>query len=125
MLTESYQHNNLRITFAMAENEPSRQLKQIRDFRRRGVDLLIVEPLNKPAITNEINKTYSSGIPIVLVCSNNAPCRYTARIGVDERKLGETVGRYVAHLLRGKGTAAYFPRHSRNRHVGSKERRLS
>lgn len=109
MLTESYQHSNLRITFAMAENEPSRQLKQIRDFRRRGVDLLIVEPLNKPAITNEINKTYRSGIPVVLVCSNNAPCRYTARIGVDERKLGETVGRYVSHLLRGKGTAAYFP----------------
>lgn len=81
--------------------------KQVQDIRRlidEGVDLLIISPNSAREITPVVEEAHDRGIPVILIERKIDSDNYTAFIGVDNYKIGQEAGKYLAYLLKGKGT---------------------
>lgn len=103
MLASTYLHDNVAIRFASANDNDSLQIRQIDNFVREKVDLLIVSPNQMSTVTEAVNRAYDSGIPVVMLDRKTRGGRYTAFIGGDNFKAGHDIGAYMARLLKGKG----------------------
>ena len=86
-----------------AENNNSNQIRQIEEFIREGIDLLIVSPNESEPLTPIIEKVYREGIPVILIDRLIDSKSYTSYIGGDNYQIGEEAGKYAARLLNGKG----------------------
>lgn len=86
-----------------AEDDNNRQIEQIEEFLKEGIDLLIVSPNEAKPLTLEIEKVFQQGIPVILVDRMIDSNSYTAYIGGDNYQIGQEAGRYAAKLLNGLG----------------------
>lgn len=79
----TYQHDNVSLRFASANDDDRLQTEQINKFIEDGVDLLIVSPNQIHTITSAIDKAYNRGIPVILFDRKTDSGKYTAFIGAD------------------------------------------
>lgn len=106
LIMSTYQHDNITLRFASANDNDQRQAEQINRFIQDGVDLLIVSPNQVHTISPVIDKAYSKGIPVILFDRKTDSKNYTAFIGADNYEVGHEIGLFIAHQLEGKGTVA-------------------
>ena len=99
----TYLHDNVSIRFASANDDDRRQIEQINEYIRQGVDLLIVSPNQVHTISPAIDKAYDRGIPVILFDRKTDSKKYTAFIGADNFEAGRTMGEYIARKLGGRG----------------------
>ena len=102
----TYQHDNVSLRFASANDDDRLQTEQINKFIEDGVDLLIVSPNQIHTITSAIDKAYNRGIPVILFDRKTDSGKYTAFIGADNFEAGKTMGEYIARQLGGRGNVA-------------------
>ncbi len=86
-----------------AKDDNRKQIEDIKEFIREGVDLLVVAPNEADAIAPIIEEVFDAGIPVVLVDRKIHSEKYTAYVGADNYEIGKRVGTYIANRLRGKG----------------------
>lgn len=103
MQHEALLHQGVTLEIRTAIDDTEKQIKDIRGFIDKKVDLIIVSPNKAAPITPIVEKAYSAGIPIVLVDRKIVSDKYTAFIGADNFQIGKEVGNYVVKLLAGKG----------------------
>ncbi len=103
MQHEAVLHQNVALDIKSVVDDTEKQIKDIREFIDRKVDLLIVSPNKAAPVTPIIEEAYAAGIPVVLVDRKILSDKYTAFIGADNYQIGKEVGIYVAKLLEGKG----------------------
>lgn len=100
---EALFYPGIKIDIRSAKDSNQRQISDIEEFIRRGVDLIVVAPNEADAIAPVVEKAYDKGIPVVLVDRKiNSEC-YTAYIGADNYEMGRQIGTYIASRLRGEG----------------------
>lgn len=99
----TYQHDNVSLKFASANDNDRLQTKQINQFINEGVDLLIVSPNQVHTISAVIDKAYDKGIPVILFDRKTDSKKYTAFIGADNYEAGHEIGHFIAQQLEGKG----------------------
>ena len=66
LIMGTYQHDNVKLRFASANDDDRLQARQIRRFLREGIDLLIVSPNQLHTISSAIDEAYARGIPVIL-----------------------------------------------------------
>ena len=86
-----------------AKDDNRKQIEDIKEFIREGVDLLVVAPNEANAITPVIEEAFDAGIPVVLVDRKIHSSKYTAYVGADNYEIGRQAGMYIANRLHGKG----------------------
>ena len=91
------------IRFVSADDNSWRQMEQIRDFVREGVDLLVVSPNQTSTITRAVEEAFDAGIPVILFDRKIDSDKYTAFIGADNVEIGRMMGRFMADFLGGEG----------------------
>lgn len=96
-----YPDMELRVKVASDNNKL--QIKQIEEFLKEGIDLLIVSPNESEPITPVVEKVFNRGIPVIVIDRTINTDRYTAYIGGNNYEIGMEAGRYAAALLKGKG----------------------
>ncbi|MCR5077128.1 MAG: substrate-binding domain-containing protein [Prevotella sp.] len=106
LVMSTYQHDNVRLKFASANDNDRLQTEQINQFIQDGVDLLIVSPNQIHTISAVIDKAYDQGIPVILFDRKTDSKKYTAFIGADNYEAGHTMGKFIARQLNGKGNVA-------------------
>jgi signal transduction histidine kinase/DNA-binding response OmpR family regulator/ABC-type xylose transport system substrate-binding protein len=94
---------NMEIRIKTSVDNTEQQKKDIEDFIKQKVDMLIVSPNEAAPLTSIIKNAFLKGIPVVLIDRKIITDHYTAYIGADNEKIGENVGEYVARILRGAG----------------------
>lgn len=99
----TYLHDNVSIRFASANDDDRRQIEQINEYIRQGVDLLIVSPNQVHTISPAIDRAYDRGIPVILFDRKTDSKKYTAFIGADNFEAGRTMGEYISRKLGGRG----------------------
>ena len=103
LIMSTYQHDNVSLKFASANDNDRLQTKQINQFIHEGVDLLIVSPNQVHTISAVIDKAYDRGIPVILFDRKTDSKKYTAFIGADNYEAGHEIGHFIAQRREGKG----------------------
>lgn len=100
----TYFYDDVEFSFASADDDDAKQIEQIDEFIRQGVDLLIVAPNQMSTVSPAIDRAYDMGIPVIVFDRKTSSKKYTAYIGADNYDMGRQMGRYIATQLHGQGT---------------------
>ena len=103
LVMSTYQHDNVKLKFASANDNDKLQKQQIDQFIKEKVNLLIVSPNQIHTISSVIDKAYDAGIPVILFDRKTDSEKYTAFIGADNYEAGHEMGQFIARQLNGKG----------------------
>ena len=106
LVMSTYQHDNVTLKFASANDNDRLQKQQIDQFIKEGVNLLIVSPNQIHTISSVIDKAYDAGIPVILFDRKTDSKKYTAFIGADNYEAGYEIGHFIGQQLEGKGNIA-------------------
>ncbi|VTY09403.1 Sensor histidine kinase TmoS [Prevotella melaninogenica] len=106
LVMSTYQHDNVTLKFASANDNDRLQKQQIEQFIKEGVNLLIVSPNQIHTISSIIDKAYDAGIPVILFDRKTDSKKYTAFIGADNYEAGYEIGHFIGQQLDGKGNIA-------------------
>lgn len=86
-----------------AGSDNTKQISDIEELLKLGIDLLIVSPNESEPLTPIVEKVFKKGIPVIVVDRKINSDNYTAFIGGDNYLIGQEAGKYAAKLLNGSG----------------------
>lgn len=95
MESEVSKYPNLNLEISEAHNDTDTQIRQIREFIDRKVDLLVISPNESEPITPIAVEAYRNGIPTIIWDRKILSDEYTAYIGADNCAIGRSVGNYI------------------------------
>jgi signal transduction histidine kinase/DNA-binding response OmpR family regulator len=96
-------HPEIELHYRDARGDNARQVNDIRDLVKNGIDLLIVSPNEASPITPVVEEVFKMGIPVIVVDRKISSSFYTAYIGADNYEIGKLAGSYVSEVLGGAG----------------------
>ena len=99
----TYFHDGVELRFASADDSDEKQIEQINQFVKDGIDLLIVAPNQVATVSPAIDAVFDKGIPVIVFDRKTYSEKYTAYIGADNYEMGRMMGEYIATRLNGKG----------------------
>ena len=101
--TGTYFHDGVELRFASADDSDEKQIEQIHQFIKDGINLLIVAPNQVATVSPAIDKAFDQGIPVIVFDRKTNSQKFTAYIGADNFEMGRLMGEYIATRLNGKG----------------------
>lgn len=99
---EANKHEGLKVIFTDAASDTSKQVRNVEDLLKEGIDLLIISPNESAALTPVVAKAYES-VPVIVLDRTVQGYDYTLYIGPDNNTIGKEAGRHVAELLKKTG----------------------
>ena len=87
-----------------ADNDVSKQNKDIQDLVSRGIDVLIVNPVNEDGPSAGIEACNKANIPVITV-DKNVKTGNDVWVGRDNKEMGRQVGQKLIELLGGPEAA--------------------
>jgi signal transduction histidine kinase/DNA-binding response OmpR family regulator len=96
-------HLDMQLVIKDAGGDSKKQIEQINEFLKDGIDLLIVSPNESAPTTPVIANVFNFGIPVIVIDRKIETESYSAFIGGNNYQIGLEAGKYAAKLLKGKG----------------------
>jgi ribose transport system substrate-binding protein len=103
MKNEAAKHSKIKLIISDGMQDNSKQYADVENFLMQEVDLLIISPNEAKPLTSIVEKTYNSGIPVIVLDRKIMSDAYTTYIGADNVLIGEMAGKYAAKVLEAKG----------------------
>ncbi|MDL2237109.1 substrate-binding domain-containing protein [Christensenellaceae bacterium OttesenSCG-928-K19] len=96
---------NMEFIIGNGDGDPMVQSTIIDDYIAKGVDVLVIDPVEKEAMVPAFDRINEAGIPVVCVDRYvpGVPLKYSSVVKADDVKIGKKAGEYMAELLGGKG----------------------
>ena len=114
---------NVEFRLKDAHDNSALQQRQLREFLKENIDLLIVSANEAEPITPLVEEAFNRGTPVVILDRRTTSKLYTAYVGGNNQEVGQAAGRYIGSLLGGRGdvlevlgAAGSSP--ARDRHLG-------
>lgn len=85
------------------EDDRESQIKVVEDFITRGVDGIVLAPLDNVALRPAVNEAVGSGIPVVIIDSSIDTDTYVSFVATDSEEGGRKAGHYLAQLMEDEG----------------------
>lgn len=95
MRIETSLQQNIELEIKDAHNNIKRQISQIQYFINQEVDILIVSPIKSAPITPIVERAMNSGIPTIIIDRKIEGSTYTAYLGANNIKIGESAAKYI------------------------------
>ena len=89
----------------LKEDNREAQIAVVEDFITRGVDGIVLAPLDDMALRLPVTSAVRNGIPVVIIDSGLNCEDYTSFVATDNYLGGKLAGEHLAKLLGGKGNA--------------------
>lgn len=99
-----YADPRIALSICSADDDDKRQIEQIEQFIKQGIDLLIVAPNKAATLSEIIDKAYDQQIPVILFDRKTNSDKYSAFMGADNYALGQMMGEYIAGQMHQQGT---------------------
>ncbi len=99
---------NLSFISSDANGKTALLIKQIDEFVKSKVDLIIVGTNDADAVVPVVAKAYKQNIPVIILDRGVSGDMYTTFINSDNIKIGEIGAKYIAERLGGKGVVLLF-----------------
>lgn len=91
----------IKVVSLNADNDTSKQNKDIQDLLVQGIDVLIINPVNEDGATAGIQACNKANVPVITV-DKNVTAGQTAWVGRDNVEMGRLVGEKLIELLGGE-----------------------
>jgi ribose transport system substrate-binding protein len=88
---------------SLKEDDREAQISVVENIITRGVDGIVLAPLDDAALRRPIDEAMQNGIPVVIFDSGLQGDNYISYVATDNFKAGQLAGQYMAKLLDGKG----------------------
>jgi len=103
MVIEASLHPEVQLEIKDANNNVQQQVKDIEKFIDRGVNVIIVSPIEAKPLTAIVEKSIKKGIPVIVVDRKIDSEDYTAYIGADNIEVGRIAAKYIVSNSNGNG----------------------
>jgi simple sugar transport system substrate-binding protein len=107
--TKNYQdvftkENGFELSLIDCDNDNAVQLEAVRSFIEQGLDYIVIAPIETAGWNTVLAEAKTAGIPVIIADRDvdATPEEYTARIGTNMVKEGETAGNWLSEYLGGK-----------------------
>ena len=97
---------NVPLEVAIANQDLSKQLADIEDMIVKGVDVLVISPVDSKGVLPAIQKAQKAGIKVITVDVPAEGVEVLSYVGTDNYKGGEKAGELMAQVLNNKGEVA-------------------
>jgi ribose transport system substrate-binding protein len=94
---------DLEVVYADAPQDNARQVADVENFLRQGVELLMISPNEAKPLTPVVEKVFKAGIPVIVIDRGIEGESFTVFIGADNYEIGRQAGEHIASVLGGKG----------------------
>jgi ribose transport system substrate-binding protein len=91
------------VYYLNADYSAEKQVSDLEDLYTRDVDILIIQPVNPPAVSDIIKKFHDRGTIVIACVSPLATDAYTLSMVSDDRSFGRTGAQFLVDKLGGKG----------------------
>lgn len=91
------------VYYLNADFSAEKQVSDLEDLYTRNVDILILQPVNPPALSDIIQKFKDNGTIVIPCVSPLATDAYTLSMVSDDRSFGRTGAEFLVEQLNGKG----------------------
>ena len=105
-LQDGAAEHGYRLLINAAEWDASRQIAQIEDFLTRGVDALVVSPVDSSGIGAGVRAANRAGVPVFTADIASFSGDVVSHIASDNLAGGRLAGEYLARRLDGRGKIA-------------------
>jgi ribose transport system substrate-binding protein len=90
----------------LKEDDREAQISVVENIITRGVDGIVLAPLDDAALRRPVDEAMRIGIPVVIFDSGLQGDNYISYVATDNFKAGRLAGQYMAKLLDGKDNVA-------------------
>ena len=90
----------------LKEDDREAQISIVENIITRGVDGIVLAPLDDTALRRPVDEAMRNRIPVVIFDSGLQGDNYVSYVATDNFKAGQLAGKYMAKLLDGKGSVA-------------------
>jgi ribose transport system substrate-binding protein len=88
---------------ALKEDDREAQISVVENIITRGVDGIVLAPLDDTALRGPVNQAMRSNIPVVIFDSGLQGDNYISYVATNNFRGGQLAGRHMARLLNGRG----------------------
>ncbi|HJS01744.1 MAG TPA: substrate-binding domain-containing protein, partial [Flavobacterium sp.] len=78
-----------------ANNNVKKQIADIDNFINKGVDVIILSPIESQPLTEAVKRSIKAGIPVLVVDRKIEGENYTAYLGADNIEVGRIAAKYI------------------------------
>jgi ribose transport system substrate-binding protein len=90
--------DDMDMVFTDGRNRPDKQTADVEDLLVRGVDCLIITPVQAEALTPVVERALDEGV-IVLTLDREVNVPVTLHIGADNKLIGRAAAQYIAEVI--------------------------
>lgn len=94
------------LEISIANQDLSKQLADVEDFIAKGVDVLIISPVDSAGVRAAISRAQSAGVEVITVDVPAEGVEVVSHIGTDNYTGGQRAGELMAEVLGGEGQVA-------------------
>jgi len=94
---------DLEIVYADAQQDNAKQVADVENFLRQGIDLLMISPNEARPLTPIVERVFRAGIPVVVIDRGIEGDQYTTFVGADNYQIGREAGEHIAAVTGGRG----------------------
>jgi ribose transport system substrate-binding protein len=94
------------ISVVNAEEDIAKQLNGINDLIAKGVDGILISPIDARALCSGYDKAKKAGIPMMSIARGSACKSQVLHVSVDELRIGREIAAWTANKIGGKGKVA-------------------
>ncbi|MFC1651152.1 sugar ABC transporter substrate-binding protein [Candidatus Latescibacterota bacterium] len=103
---QSAEQNNIRLVVTESQANLAKQINAVEDLMQRGVDILVLNPVDAKGIIPAVEAANEAGIPVLTVDTDALGGEKISFIGSDNVKGGRLAGEYIIEKLGGRGNVA-------------------
>lgn len=93
-----------KLVYLDAQLDIAKQNKDVRDLITRGVDILLLNPVNPNGVAPALEAAARAGVPVIAV-DRDVNGKVATFVGRDNKLMGQEAGKLAVELLGGKGQA--------------------
>ncbi|MFI3269481.1 MAG: helix-turn-helix domain-containing protein [Rikenellaceae bacterium] len=91
IIREAELYGDLEVRCSVAKGSLERQISQIEEFVKRGVDMIIVTPVSSTGVVDVVERAVDSGVKVLVVDNPIESERCSGYFGVDQGRLGQII----------------------------------
>lgn len=98
--------NGYKVSVVNAEEDIAKQLNGINDLIAKGVDGILISPIDARALCSAYDKAVKAKIPMMSIARGSACKSQLLHVGLNELKVGKDTAAWTAKKIGGKGKVA-------------------
>lgn len=97
--TEAAKHPEVELTITDANGNTEKQISDVEDLITKGVQAILISPIESQPLTNVCKKAYDQGIHVIVLDRELEGEDWTCFIGANNRDIGAAAGEYLVDYM--------------------------